>query len=326
MGDGGRRPQLITFCDAGYASLRESSSVESCVILYGVPYKRNGPIEWSGNAVTFYTRKISRVCRSSAHAEGVALANAADLTLYTQCVMSEIPYRQHDFSFLHQSHDFSLMTPFKRPPSASDIRTELRSFKSVCESPNARSSILFMQNGHDLFYAEATCSKCSHAQCVPITCCNYFTTLTEVGEDGKTNELGPIPHALILSDCSDTVSAVHQGNPRTDEKCYRIICCYLKDFLRFLSVNYCNAAFNMSDTGAKRSSTIQIWRQFLQFGTFKIGFLSRKECKNLSMKGMLWLVRWLTWVCHLKGFGLGLRLVYVIVWCPIDICFSLLDF
>ena len=80
MGDGDRRPQLITFCDAWYASLRVSSSVESCVILYGAPYKRNGPVECSGNVVTFYARKNSRVCRSSAHAEGV---NAARLTLYT---------------------------------------------------------------------------------------------------------------------------------------------------------------------------------------------------------------------------------------------------
>ena len=83
--DGQRKPQLITFCDAGYASLREASSVGICVVLYAVPFRRNGPIECSGNIVTFYTREISRVCRSSAHAEGVALANAADLTLYTQC-------------------------------------------------------------------------------------------------------------------------------------------------------------------------------------------------------------------------------------------------
>ena len=57
-------------------------------------------------------------------------------------------------------------------------------------------------------------------------------------------------------------------------------------FLRFLSVNYCNAVFNMSDTGAKRASTVQIWRNFLRTGRFKIGFLSREECKTLAMKGV----------------------------------------
>ena len=175
MGDGSRKPQLITFCDAGYASLRESSSVESCIILYAIPYQRNGPIECSGNIVTFYTRKISRVCRSSAHAEGVALANAADLTIYTQCVISEICYRQHDFSFLSHPHDFSPITPFKRPPCVSDIREELRPFPSLRKSANVKASILFTQNGRDISHIQSTCNKCGQTNCVPITCCNYFS-------------------------------------------------------------------------------------------------------------------------------------------------------
>ena len=174
MGDGSRKHQLITFCDAWYASLRESSSVESCVILYAAPYRRNGPTECSGNIATFYARKISRVCRSSAHAEGVALANAADLALYTQCVTSEIFYQQHDFSFLSQPRDFSSITPFKRPPCVSDIRDEVRSFSSLCKSPNAKASILLTQNGRDISHIQSTCNKCGQTKCVPITWCNYF--------------------------------------------------------------------------------------------------------------------------------------------------------
>ena len=107
-------------------------------------------------------------------------------------------------------------------------------------------------------------------------------------EAGKSENIdGPLLRALILPDCPNAVSDVHQGNPRTDEKCYRIICCYLKGFLRFLGVNYCNAAFNLSDIGAKKSSTIQIRRSFLHSGAFKIGFLTRKECKNLSHAGLI---------------------------------------
>ena len=53
FGENKRKPRLITFCDAGYSSLLEAASVERCVILYAVPVQRNGPIECSGNAVTF---------------------------------------------------------------------------------------------------------------------------------------------------------------------------------------------------------------------------------------------------------------------------------
>ena len=187
-------------------------------------------------------------------------------------VISGIFYQQHDFSFLHQTHDFSPITPFKRPPCVSDIRSELRSRNTMCKPSNARSSVLLMQNGRDISHIQSTCLKCSRTQCLPLTCCAYFTTPMIEDDNGVSPGLGPLLHALILPDCSNTASAVHRWNPRTDEKCYRIICCYLEGFLRFLSVNYCNAAFNLSDTETNKASTAQIWRTFLKTGAFKIGF------------------------------------------------------
>ena len=170
IADGNRRPPLITFfCDAGYASLRASASVGRCVITYGAPCRRNGPIGCDGNAVTFYTREISRVCRSSAHVEGVALANAADLTsIHSICYERDF-YQQRNFTLLHQLRDFSLMTPFKQPPCVADIKNEVGSFRSVCKSSNARSSVIFVSNDQCISHVQSMCLNCCQTQGPPPT-------------------------------------------------------------------------------------------------------------------------------------------------------------
>ena len=169
--EGNRRPQLIAFCDAGYASLRDSASVESCVVIYVVPIKRHGVITCAGNAVSLYTRKISRICRPSTHAEGVALANAADLTLYTQCILSEILYQQHDFTFLQQSTGIPLMSQFKKAPDACDIKQE-RTVK--CNASHHRASVLFFDSCQVLSEVQAPCMKCSQTAGVSLEQCTYF--------------------------------------------------------------------------------------------------------------------------------------------------------
>ena len=180
-----------------------------------------------------------------------------------------------------------MITPFKRPPCVSDIRNESHSYDTVCKSPNARSPLLYMHNGKGFSHIQSTCLKCAKTQCIPITRCAYFTT-PDLDDDNRVPKMiGPLLHALVLSDCSNTVSAVRRGNPRTDGKMLPNYLLLYERFLRFLSVNYCNEVFNLSDTGTKRASAVQIWRAYLKTGNFKIGFSSRKECKNLASAGML---------------------------------------
>ena len=215
--------------------------------------------------------------------------------------MSEVLYQQHDFLFLQQSDGLPLTSPFKKAPQSSDIVKERL---ITCNASTFRSSILFFDSPHAVSEVQSSCLKCSRTACIPVERCAYFhyRTLSALTKNAE----GPRTHALILSDCSNTAIAVRQGNHRTDEKFYRVICAYLKDFLRFLSVSYCNAAFNMSDTGTKRSPTAQIWRNFRSTGVFKMGFLSRKECKTLLLQELHCLDFWcldssVTWVRHLKG-------------------------
>ena len=77
----GRIPQIVAFSDASFGTLRNSGSIESFAGILGIPLKRKEAILRRGGAISFYGKKISRVARSTARAEGIALANAADSTL-----------------------------------------------------------------------------------------------------------------------------------------------------------------------------------------------------------------------------------------------------
>ena len=79
---------------------------------------------------------------------------------------------------------------------------------------------------------------------------------------------GPSVHGLLMSDCSNVISSLLQGNSHADEKCLRIVHSYLKDFLQYMNISYCSALFNLSDVGTKNCSNLQIWRRFLRTGIF----------------------------------------------------------
>ena len=169
--EGNRYPQLIVFPDAGYASLRDAASVESCVMIYGAPTKRNGPITCAGNIVSFGTRKITRICRSPAHAEGVAMANAADLTIYTQCILSEILYQQRDFLSLPQSDGLPLMSPFKIAPKAQDIKQEQMVRRNAS---SLRASVLFFDSQKSISATQTSCLMCANTARIHFDHCTYF--------------------------------------------------------------------------------------------------------------------------------------------------------
>ena len=269
--------QLIVFSDAAYASLRDASSIESCCMFFGFPVRRNGPIDCRANVVTFYSRRIARICRSSAQAESVALANAADFTLYAQCVLSEILFQVKDFSFLQATDAFPLMSPFKNHPTADQIRAEeLNTFVSS----SYHSSILSSSPSSSFASLKSFCTECQCHAAIPLSPILqvYSTFMKRTG--GPNN--GPIVHALLLSDCANSINSLCHGNPKTLDRCSRITTSFIQDLQRFMSINYCSAIFNMADVGTKSQSNLTIWKRFLKTGQLQIGFLSRKECKTVT--------------------------------------------
>ena len=69
-----RFPQIFSFPDASLATGLTISSVEAGIVVFGIPVHRDGLITCFGNLSPWRSRKITRVCRSSAQSEAVALS------------------------------------------------------------------------------------------------------------------------------------------------------------------------------------------------------------------------------------------------------------
>ena len=270
-----RPPQLFVFDDASFASLRNAGSTESLCVLYGQPVKRNGPVECRGNILLFSAKRIVRVCRSSAHAEGISIANAADMALYLQCTLSELLYGVNDFKFLQASMQPPLISPFRPTPSTEQVKIDMS--RPMAVSSSLKKPICVLGNADTPSSIYFFCQDCHYGSSMSVQ------NLREMYAFHDSPLNGPVVHAILLSDCANVVSSLFQGNPRSDEKCLRIVHAFLKDFLQFMNVSYCSALFNLSDVGTKGSgSNIDIWRRLLRTGTFSIGCMSREECKTIS--------------------------------------------
>ena len=130
-----RFAQLFSFSDASFGTLRASGSVESNIILLGVPIRRDGVVDCRGHLISWHCRRLNRVCRSTAQAEGLSLSNAGELTLYTQILLTELLCGEYQIDFLRQSSPLPLMAPFKVSPSPGNILAELKAQDSH-ESPS----------------------------------------------------------------------------------------------------------------------------------------------------------------------------------------------
>ena len=114
-----------------------SVSVTHRIIRYRaqVPLKRVSSLwefpfigtECSSNLSTWNSRRLTRVCRSSAQPEAPALSNCGELTLYCQIVLKEVLTGEFQIHFLREVEACSILNPFKIAASPSDILEELKS-------------------------------------------------------------------------------------------------------------------------------------------------------------------------------------------------------
>ena len=166
------------------------------------------------------------------------------------------------------------MSPFKKSPSAGNILSELKG-----EASNRISSTLYLPS------RTSTSEGCLASQCPNCSGISQlswpfvFSSYYEVLAPQIVHNSRPSLHALLLTDCSNVLAGIAQGNPRTKENTARLICSHLGDLQLFLIIGFCCAPLNLSDVGAKTNSNVAILRKFLRTGLFSIGFLSRSECK-----------------------------------------------
>ena len=108
-------PQLITFSDAGYNTLPGCSSVESFMIVRGVPVDRDGAVRCKTHPISRSTRKMRRVARSSLAAEAAASSSAIDYSYWMRAVIHEVTFGGCGYRRFNHSRITPLRSPFSTP-------------------------------------------------------------------------------------------------------------------------------------------------------------------------------------------------------------------
>ena len=112
---------LFGFADAGYASLAQSKSQESRILVLGRPIHRDGMIHALGPPVDFFSRKIVRAVKSTISAEAVALSNLADMGIWMHHFLSKILTGRVFDIRVDSTDGFPLSNPFVGEPSKAEM-------------------------------------------------------------------------------------------------------------------------------------------------------------------------------------------------------------
>ena len=254
----GRNPQIIAFSDASFGTLRNSGSIESFVGILGIPLKRRDAILRKGNIISFHGKKIARVARSTAHAEGIALSNADDSTLSLQIAVAELLSGGFSSSFLRSSTDaVAILNPFRAPHQSIFDSSDNRRSSTI----SGRKAIFFTGEGHPSHF-ESLCGNCGRTGTL-----TFDSMMSSYAPPADSLE-PQILAGLLLCDCANTIALLSRCNPNPPEKCYRLICAYFHDAQQFANMSFANAWYNLADTGTKLGPNVVAWGSFLQNGLF----------------------------------------------------------
>ena len=203
----------------------------------------------------YFPRGVSLVFADHLRILRASRSPALWIWLYIQCALSELSSGCHDFAFLHSAAHAPIISPLKPAPTAAQMSKDARHFDSVSSSVKKPACLIVSPptNSSINFF----CLECHSVAVFSVETLHRMYLFPVERYDG------PLIHAILLSDCANDVSALFQGNHRSDEKRLRIVHSYLKDVLQYMNISYCIALFNLSDVGIIAISNLHIWRQFL---------------------------------------------------------------
>ena len=267
-----RFTQLFSFSDASMSTATEDQAREACMVVLGVANKRDGVVMCAGSVMYWHSRKLTRICRSTAQSEWLALSNTTEVTLAFQIILTEILSGEFQISFLHCSESVPISSPFKKPPSNESVLTELREIGrlTVPISP----SLYVTQKC--IF---AWCKSCGES--ASLSWKDIAEIYLSVCGATSRSTTRPSMRALILCDCSNVISSVSQGNPKCKDKTAKLMRNHIRDMRSFMTITFNCAHLNLRDIGAKIQGNVTIYRHFSVTGVFSIGFLPRAERKIL---------------------------------------------
>ena len=283
-------PQITTFSDAPFDTLRDSGSVESACVLFAMLISRDGAVFFRGHSISWNTRRILRVFRSAANSECVALNVAFDLTIYLHVIISEFLTGHYNVDFLTRPTVLPMMNLSKPSPSSLQMQQEFQTaapeISQLTAAISPTNSSVSYVSGSSAFL-NMPCLDCFSSVSIPLgELAREYDIL--FGGDGVASSTSgvcrsdqPLIHAMALSGCANISACLSRGNPRTQDRSTRLIINAIKDAMGAINVSFRCAPSNLSDVGAKANSTLGIYYMVASSNLYRIGFMSRKDCRQV---------------------------------------------
>ena len=251
-GDRIRSYRIVSFTDAGFASLEGDCSIEPNAIIFGKMLYRGGAIHCHGYLLDHRCAKIQRVCRSSLSAECHAAVTAGDYALWYQMILNEIFTHNHCIKQLCPPTDYPMLGTFTKSPSDAALKAD----KLFMNESEAQWNPAVKLNDELRLRNNRKCESCQ--VCFPI--CTIENKYSKEPVDAKSDS--PLFRPLLLTDCCSLFSSILRMQPNAHERCSRIILAHLRDLQKLLPISFVDASVNIGDAGAKHGGILRYYTNF----------------------------------------------------------------
>ena len=88
---------------------------------------------------------------------------------------------------------------------------------------------------------------------------------------------------ILLTDSGSLYTAILRIQPRSEDRCAKIILNYLRDLQSLLRISYIDAPANLADVETKHAGSLDILAKFLISGMFTLSFVGRRKIGEMKM-------------------------------------------
>ena len=266
--------RIISFSDAGFASLAGSYSVEGNFLILGQVVSRDGVVHCHGGLIDHRCAKIHRVCRSSLSAETHAAITATDWALWFQVFLTEIFTQVFDVRRISPPTSFPLRNPFGESPSDAQINTEI----------NLAGETFLMLNDYqqphdwkEYQIVNLQCHRCQKSTEILIKSPTCGEMKMYHADNSRSNTKIILFKPLVLTDCCSLFSCVIKLQPTCLERCSRILIAYLRDLQSLITFSFIDGGTNLGDVNTKHAGSLTLLADYFRTGRFILSFIGRPK-------------------------------------------------
>ena len=256
-----KQRRIICFTDAGYSPLAGSHSIEGSVTVLGKVVRRDGIVQCHGFLIDHRCAKIQRVCKSSLAAEAHASVTAADQALWMQVYLKEIITGTYNIEQIAPPTEYPLPNPFGLAPTDQEVTAQCRSDLKAT-----------MNNHYHCRFCQQSVSRATI----------MYAAADRRDQIEKTVTAPDLFRPLLLTDCCSLFSAILRIQPRSLDKCAKLVMNQLRDMQTLMDISFIDATCNLGDIETKHAGSLGILSLFFSTGKFVISFLGRKARQELD--------------------------------------------